>query len=248
MKNEIKLDFSSNQEITDALNYLMQNYDEVAEHAFANSGILFYDRTSGSEMTLESEIHPMIPDYSELTFFMKAAENENNTGQLLKYIQLVIEKNKNKSIWMNEEIQMGLSAGFALAYNDKSYITNFIDLLRTFDMDHAVYEDFFIELLLNKWEICNETLLLLAAKSGSINGQWGIENYEIPPFNEEQKKMFVKYLFEDSLYRRHSYSDLLIDALELVGIAVNHQKFESYFKHYEPLYNESNIPDLSDIR
>lgn len=247
MKNEINLDFSSNQEITDALNYLMHNYDEIAEHAFENSGILFYDRITGNKLTLESEIHPEIPNYSELAFFMKAAENENNIGQVLKYIQLVIEKNKNKSIWMNDEIQMGLSAGFALAYTDKKYVTNFIDLLRTFDMDHEVYEPFFIELLLNKWEICNEILLLLAARSGSITGQWGIEDYEIPSLTDEQKKIFVKYLFEDILNTKAVFPELLINALEFLSISVNNQKFESYFEHHKPLYNKSNIPDLNDI-
>ncbi|NMH87698.1 hypothetical protein [Flavivirga algicola] len=247
MKNEISLDLSSNQDILNTINHLMHNFNEIAKDSWDNSGIEFHNSLNDTLITLEASIHPNIPGYSELAFYLKATENKDNFNKIAEYIQLVIEKNSVKPIWMNEEIPMGLSAGFSLANADKRYIINFIDLLRTLDLNHEVYETFFIEILLGKWKICDETLLLLAARSGSLSGQWGIENYEIPPLNPEQKNTYIKYLLEDTLKSKVIDTGLLIDALEFLDISIDNEKFKSLFKNYKPIFNESNIPILNHL-
>ncbi len=247
MKHKISLKLSSNQDILDTLNYLIDNYDEIAKNSYENSGLEFYDNSTKNLIELDTPLHPEIPNYSELAFYLKVINNKNNFEKVEKFTQIVIEKNNPKSIWMNEEIQMGLSAAFALAFKDKRCIFNFVNVLRTFDLNHEVYEPFFIELLFKKWDICDETLFLLATRSGSISGQWGIENYEIPKLDGEQKNKFMRYLLEDTFKSKVVYSDLLIDSLEFLKISIDIKKFKSLFEHYKPLFNESNIPTLSHL-
>jgi hypothetical protein len=225
----------------------MNDYEELSKDILNNSGLEFYDSSTNNLLKLEAPIHPEIPNYSELAFYLTAVENENALEHIEKITQIAIRKNKPRPIWMNEEIQMGLSAAFALAFKDKKYIANFVNVLRTFDLDHGVYEDFFIELLLKKWETCDEMLFLIAAKSGSIMGQWGIENFEIPKLDHEQKSKFMKYLLEDTLKSKVVHSDLLIDALAILDISIDIEKFKKLFEHYKPLFNEATIPSLSPI-
>ncbi|WP_459212214.1 hypothetical protein [Aquimarina rhabdastrellae] len=145
---------------------------------------------TGNLIVLENSIHPKIPNYSELAFYLKVIKTSGSIEKLKKITQIVIHRNSIEPVWMNEEIPMGLSIVFALAFHDKRYIFDFVTVLRTFDLNHEVYESFFIELLLNKWKICDQTLFLLAARSGSLSGQWGIEGYDIPKLNTVQKIRF----------------------------------------------------------
>jgi len=247
MKHKINVKMSSNQDILNTLTYLIDNYDEIAKDSYENSGLEFYDNSTNNLIELDKSLHPEIPNYSELAFYLTVVRNKNTFEKVEKLTQIVIEKNSSKSIWMDEEIQMGLSPAFALAFEDKKYISNFVNVLRTFDLNHEVYEPFFIELLFEKWEICDETLFLLAARSGSISGQWGIENYKIPKLDVEQKNKFIRYLLEDTLKSKAVYSDLLIDSLNFLEISIDTEKFDSLFEHYKPLFNKNNIPSLNHL-
>lgn len=245
MKHKINLNLFSDQDILNTLNYLIDNYDEIAKDSYENSGLEFYDNSTNNLIELDTSLHPEIPNYSELAFYLTVVGDKNNFEKAEKFTQTVIEKNSSKSIWMNEEIQMGLSAAFALAFEDKRYVLNFVNVLRTFDLNNEVYEPFFIELLLEKWEICDETLFLLAARSGSISGQWGIEEYDIPTLNNLQKNKFITYLLEDTLKSKTVFVDILLDSMESLNITINHEKFKSLFEHHKPLFDEDNIPSLS---
>lgn len=247
LKHKIKVNLGSNQDVLNTLDFLIENYDEIAKDSYSNSGLEFYDTTTHNLIELETVLHPEIPNYSELAFYLIVVEDKNNFEKIEKFNQTVIEKNARKSVWMNEEIQMGLSAAFALAFKDKSYIHNFVNVLRTFNLNNEVYEPFFIELLLKKWKTCDEALYLLAARSGSISGQWGIENYAVPSLDHEQKNKFITYLLNDALKAKAVYSDMLIDALHFLEINVDTETFESYFGPYNPLYNEKNIPNIRHL-
>lgn len=242
--HEIKVNLGSSQDVLNTLDFLIKNYNDIAKNSYNNSGLKFYDSTTHNLIRLETALHPEIPNYSELAFFLFVVEDENNFEKIEKFTQTVIENNKPKSVWMNEEIQMGLSAAFALAFKNKSYIPNFVTVLRTFNLNNEVYEPVFIELLLKKWNTCDEALYLLAARSCSISGQWGIENYTIPKLDHEQKNKFISYLLHDALKAKAVYSDILIDALHFLEINVDTKTFESYFGPYNPLYNEKNRPNI----
>ncbi len=248
MKHKITLNIASSQDIIKTLDYLMDNYDEIAKDSYEDSGLEFYDNSTNNVIELDASIHPEIPNYSELAFYLNVVDNEEVLEKVEKFTQMVIEKNSSKSIWMNDEVQMGLSATFALAFKDKRYISNFVDVLRTFNLNHEVYEPFFIELLVEKWGICDETLFLLATRSVSIEGQWGIDEYELPELNSEQKDKFVTYLLKDTLKAKVVFSDVLLDTIEILEIPVDANKFESLFEYDKPQFNEDNIPDLSDLQ
>ncbi len=248
MKHKINLNLSSNQDILNTLDYLIEHYDEIANDAYENSGIEFYDSSTGDLLELEAPIHPAIEITSELTFYLRVVENKDNFDKLEKYIQVVIEKNSPKSVWMNDEIQMGLNAAFALAFRDKKYIYDFVNVLRTFDLNNEVYEPFFIDLLLDKWMICDEVLFLLAARSGSISGQWGLEELEIPTLNSDHKNKFLTYLLEDALKSKTVFSENLLDSMELLDIVVDPEKFSNLFEHDKPLFQKDNIPSIHHIQ
>lgn len=247
MPHIIKVNLSSNQNILDTLDYLFYNYDKVAKISYENSGIQFYDQLTGKLIELEEPIHPRIPNYSELAFYLKVVKEDGSIDKIEKITKIAVEKNSPTSLWMDDEIQMGLSAAFALAYSNKNYISNFITILRTFDLNHEVYETFFIELLLGKWKICDEILLLLAARSGSISGQWGIEGYEIPTLNSPQKNKFITYLLEDTLQSKRVCIDLLLDAMESLDIIIDHKRFKKLFEYHKPPFHKDDIPSFSHI-
>lgn len=247
MNNTIKTNLSSNEDILKTLDHIYSNYDLIAKDSYENSGIEFYDQSTDDLIVLEKAIHPEIQNYSELAFYLKVVNQDNAVEKIHKITQKAIEKNSPKALWMNEEIQMGLSPAFALAFHNKNYIKNFIRVLQTFDLNHEVYETFFIELLLDKWKICDETLQLLAARSCSISGQWGIENYDIASLNTTQKNKFIGYLLEDTLVAKSADAELLLDAMELLHIKVDPTAFESHFKYYKPLFTKDTIPAVKHI-
>lgn len=247
MNHTIKTDLSSNDDILKTLDHIYSNYDLIAKDSNENSGIEFYDQSTNGLIVLEKPIHPEIPNYSELAFYLKVVGQDNAIEKIHKITQKAIEKNSPKALWMNEEIQMGLSPAFALAFYNKNYIKNFIDVLQTFDLNHEVYDPFFIEILLDKWKICDETLQLLAARSCSISGQWGIENYKIAPLDTTQKNKFIVYLLEDSLLVKFADAELLLDAMEFLDIKVDPTAFESLFKYYKPLFTKETIPTIKHM-
>ncbi len=250
MDNRIEVDLENSESVSAVLDYLTNDFDSICKTASANGGIEYGRIISNSFDAYEIKIHDEIPSYSELAFFMKAVENEENTSRVSRYVQIAAERNNKEKIWFDDEMPMGLNAAFALAGKDKKYIDDFIDLLRTCDMDHEVYQCFFIDLLLDKWKICDETLNLLAARSGSIVGQFGledIEKYEIDDLTDEQKSYYFKCLMEDSLKSPAVYPDLLIDAMELLDINVDQDKFSDLFDGYSPAFDSSGLPVLYDV-
>ena len=246
-KNEIEIDIAKPLSISQTLDYLLDSFDHICDLAESNGGIQYGTNENGIFKALESEIHPKIPSYSELSFFIKATENKDNLDQIQTYLQKVIKKNESKVLWFDDEMLMGLNAAFALAFNDSTYISDFVDLLRSCDMNHEVYQTYFIEILLSKWGICKETVSLLAARSGSISGQYGIEAYNIPELMDEQKALFVENLFKDALKSKAVFPDLLIDALEFLEISIDSNKFKAFFNQHKPTFKESDSPGFSDI-
>jgi len=176
------------------------------------------------------------------------AAHKDTEELIVDFIKCVMNENKFRQIWMNEEIPLGLSAAFALAYYVKEHIQTFIELLRTFNLNFEVYEEFFMQVLLNKWGKCEETIALLAARAGSLSGQWGIENLEFEALSDDEKVTYVHHMFEDSLHSEDVYNGNLMDAMEFLQIPFSKDSFVELFKHTTPLYTKENIPKHEDIQ
>ncbi len=238
--------------IADTLDRLLANIGALCETAVEKNGIetgLRYGvYKDGNFIEHTCKVHDRIPLYSELAFFLQSAKNTANTNKILKYVQFIMAKNKVEKVWLDDEMPMGLNASFSLAYTNKEYISDFINFLRTVDMNHEVYQVYFIKILLNRWGICDPILKLLAARAGSISGQFGLEGCDIPSLSDDQKKAFFEYLLKDSLSARAVFPDLLKDALDQLGVVVTKDKFNRLFNRYNPIFSLTNIPDLNNVK
>jgi len=242
--NQFEVALENSSSVSNTLDILLVNLEILCESSVDTNGIKYGVYQEGNFIEHKTEIHRRIPSYSELAFFLSAVKDTNNSDKILTYIQLIKQKNKVKKVWLDDEMPMGLNASFALANNEKKYITAFIELLRTCDMNHEVYQHFFIELVLNKWGICDETLALLAARSGSISGQWALEGFDIPTLLKEQKKCFLEYLLQDSFESKHIFPNNLINAFKIVEISVDNEEFIKLFDRGKPMFDKTNIQNI----
>lgn len=112
------------------------------------------------------------PFQAERNFYGSALQQAEYQESILSYVRKIIEHNRNGSIlWSSEEEHAGTHAAMALALFDKRYISDYIDFLRTNDLDHEVYQSDDIRELIERWGWCEETLSLAAARS--FRGQFG---------------------------------------------------------------------------
>lgn len=258
MNNKIIVDIENPLDVSNALDTILNNLDDLCKNAIENNGVKYtnheytgmkYGKYEGKNFVeYKVELHTDMPSYSELAFFLNAAKESNNTDKILTFIKHIIQKNKTQKVWLDDEMPMGLNASFALAYNGKKYISNFIDFLRTTDMNHEVYQPIFIELLEKKWGICNETIELLAARSSSISGQWGVECHDTLDLSNEQKRYYLECLLKDTLFSKRIYPDILIEACQTLGISIHTDKFSKLFvncgAYSTPTFETLELPSL----
>jgi len=246
--NKIIVDIDNPVDVSKTLEALLANLETLCEYATENKGIKYGKYHEESFIEYQINLHDNLPSYSELVFFLTAAKNSSNFNVIVSFVEAIMQKNKTKKVWLDQEMPMGLNASFALAYTNKTYISNFIDFLRTTDMNKEVYQYIFISLLEKKWGICNEVIALLAARIHSISGQWGVESHEALALSSDQEKYFVKCLLEDILFLSMVQPDLIIDGLETLDIPVNINKFNELFINRgafsSPLFQNKNIENI----
>lgn len=248
MNHQIEVDITNASAIRHTLQNLLIDFDDICVVVKEHQAFEFGQKQAEDFVAYSTHIHDDVPPFSELTFFMAAAAHESLQPMVLKFLQAVINKNSEQTIWVNEELPMGLNAAFALANTDKQYIPHFIQFLRTCDMNHEVYQPYFIDILLQKWDKTEESLLLLASRGGSISGQFGFEGIKLPSLSIPQKEFFFTALLEDALHAKATHADLLYDALEELDIEVNEEKFMNLFQHIHPTYQLDTIPNLKSVQ
>lgn len=246
--NIIIVDIEDSVDVSKKLDIIINKLDDLCKNARKNGGIRFGKYQENNFVEYEINLHEDMPSYSELVFFLSAIEDGNNINKIRTFIQDIMQRNLVKKTWLDDEMPMGLNASFALAYNDKKYISEFIDFLRTCDMNHEVYQVIFIELLENKWQNCHEILELLAARTNSIAGQWGIEEHEKLDLSAGQKKHYLMCLLKDTLFSKNIQTDILIEGCETLGISIDENKFNSLFINRgafsNPRFEMTDIPYL----
>lgn len=246
--NKITVDIENWIDVSKKLDAILTNLDDLCENARKNSGLKYGKYQEGNFIEYQINLHADMPSYSELVFFLSAVKDSNNTSKTLIFVKQIMQKNQLEKVWLDEEMPMGLNASFALAYNEKTYISNFIDFLRTTDMNHEVYQPIFIELLEKKWGICNETIELLAARTNSIAGQWGVELHETLELSDKHKIHYLKCLLKDTLFSKIAQPDLLIEGCNTLGISVDEDKFNAFFINRgafaNPIFKMTEIPSL----
>lgn len=246
--SKIIVDIEDAIDVSKKIDFILANLDELCENARENGGIMYGKYQEENFIEYEIDLHKDMPSYSELVFFLSAVNNSDNINKIRIFVKDIMQRNKVKKIWLDEEMPMALNASFALAYTEKKYISEFIDFLRTCDMNHEVYQFVFICLLEKKWQVCDEILELLAARTNSISGQWGLEFHDTLNLSDEQKKHYLNSLLKDTLFSKIVYPNMLIDGCNKLGISVDNNKFNSFFINRgafsNPTFVMSEIPSL----
>ncbi|EMM71760.1 tetratricopeptide repeat protein [Leptospira weilii] len=117
------------------------------------------------------------PFDSERIFYNEAVQYSEFHPLILKYVNKIIDHNLQYSIlWSCEEEHAGTHAIMALALSEKKYIGDYINFLRSNDLNHEVYQSDDINALVQKWGWCEETLSLMAARC--FRGQFGSDQFD----------------------------------------------------------------------
>lgn len=112
------------------------------------------------------------PFAAERNFYSQAIRHAEFQEPILRYVRKIVDQNrKGPILWSSEEEHAGTHAIAALALFDKKYIQDYIDFLRSNDLDHEVYQSDDIQELIERWGWCEEILSLAAARS--FRGQFG---------------------------------------------------------------------------
>ncbi len=121
----------------------------------------------------------------DAVFFEKAIK----VAGAAEKIAQVISNLKAHDLYIDDETPAGTYAALALVHKDKKWIPNYINFLRSCDLDHEVEQSADIQKVIEKHGWCEETCRLAIARLVSCGGQFG----------EEQFKEFLKNGLNDYL-------------------------------------------------
>ena len=132
--------------------------------------IKFIDSTNTSK-TLE-----------ESSFFELATKHESLASLILEYCKITDDGEEGNRLMIRNEYHEGPPAGtyaiLSLVFQNKKWIPNYIDFLRTNDLEHEVEQMWNIESILKKYGWCLETYKLAIARNISCCGQAGKEQFD----------------------------------------------------------------------
>ncbi len=138
----------------------------------------------------------------EMALFEKIVKHKELLEFINKYVNTAANGKYGTRIWEDSETPLGNGAMIALVETDKKYIKNYIDFLRTCDLDHEV----------SQWgDISDigynsETSELAIARLMSCAGQHGKEQFEdflengLETYITENKKTFLTALIAETKY------------------------------------------------
>lgn len=114
----------------------------------------------------------------DAVFFDKAIKVE---GAAVKIAQVISNLNRYKGkkyLYIDDETPAGTYAILALVHKSKNGIADYIDFLRSCDLDHEVNEIENIKEVIEKYGWCEETCRLAITRMVSCAGQHGSEQFE----------------------------------------------------------------------
>ena len=146
------------------------------------SSTIFANERSGlNEFNFEIELYDeegnILSTFNERSLFNEAIKYNSILTLILDYINITAY-GKHLRVWLSDEIPLGTYAILALVNKNRHWIINYIDFLRTSDLDHEVYQVEDIEAIIEKYGWCNETCRLAIARTVSCSGQFGDEQFD----------------------------------------------------------------------
>lgn len=146
---------------------------------------------------------------TEKFFFKEAARHHSISNLLLEYCKSTDNGEEGSRIWIMDEYDQGPPAGtyaiLALVNRSQIWVPNYIEFLRTNDLDHEVEQMWDIRAILEKYGWCEETTRLAIARKVSCCGQAGTEQFKELLNNglleylkvEENRSTFLKDIVQE---------------------------------------------------
>ncbi len=180
--------------------------DEQKDMIFHHDNRLEQIKFSIEITNKENEI---INTFDEQSFFEKVAIYNSLSQLIIDYCQITDDGEEGSRIWISNEYDEGPPAGtyaiLALVNLDKKWISNYIEFLRTNDLDHEMEQMWDIKKIIDKYGWCNETCRLAIARNVSCCGQGGSQQFKEFLNNglrdylilKENKATFLKSLLQE---------------------------------------------------
>lgn len=154
----------------------------------------------------------------EMAFFKSVVQYEQLLDFIIDYVNTAENGKYGIRIWEDCETPLGNGAMMSLVENDKKYIKNYIDFLRTCDLDHEVCQWGDIDSVITKYGFTKETTKLVLVRLMSCAGQSGKEQFTdfldkgLETYLADNKELFLTALVAEtnySLYNCNYYHNCL---------------------------------------
>ncbi|QXP58999.1 hypothetical protein [Olleya sp. HaHaR_3_96] len=187
----------------------------------------------------------------EKALFQQIAKYNNLAPLLLDYCKVTDDGEEGSRIMITHDYDEGPPAGtyaiLALVDRNKKWISNYIEFLRTNDLDHEVEQMWDIKSIIKKYGWCKETYQLAIARNISCCGQSGKEQFK--SLIKEGLKASLdnknnKTLFLDSILKEFQEWDAFQFRLK-EGSKDYFQKYVvSYVRHFDTILTTSEIAKI----
>lgn len=178
----------------DSLNIIADIYIKLSEKI--NENIANHDIQAEYNL-LEYSIRVITKDgFSDESFFEHFIGHPMLELKAVNFIQNVNEwcRNQSATIWQCDDQPLAEHAAYILSMHDDKYIPLYCEVILLNDMDHECYQEEHIEDLIEKYGICENTLLLIAHRLGGARGQCGINHADA-----HQEEMFTLFMEKPEL-------------------------------------------------
>ncbi|MBE7689592.1 hypothetical protein [Tenacibaculum piscium] len=184
----------------------------------------------------------------EKTLFNEVSKYSALTSATIKYLEATDHGEYDSRIWEDCENPLGNEAILSLVTKDKKWMPEYIDFLRTCDLDHEVNQGGDIEELIEQYGWCKETATLAIARLITCCGQHGSDQFEdlleagLSDYIQENKQLFLEKLMEEFKYA--------LDSDSCYSPSLNASKedyLNEYFEYVEVLTSVLDKNDFDKI-
>ena len=201
--------------------------------------VTYFDKTDVCQMLEEKAL------------FQQVAKYNNLAPLILDYCNVTDDGEEGSRVMITHEYDEGPPAGtyaiLALVDQDKKWISNYIEYLRTNALDHEVEQMWDIKNIITKYGWCKETYELAIARQISCCGQSGRTQFE-HLINEGLKTALDnknhKTLFLDCILKEFIEWDAFQFRLKEGSKAYFQIYVVSYVKHFDALLTQIEITTI----
>ncbi|WBX74179.1 hypothetical protein PG913_02855 [Tenacibaculum pacificus] len=181
----------------------------------------------------------------EKALFNEVRKYNTLSSATIKYLKVTDDGEYDSRIWEDCENPLGTEAILSLVSKDKKWMPEYINFLRTCDLDHEVNQGGDMEELIEQYGWNKETCSLAIARLITCCGQHGSEQFEdllengLSDYIQENKLLFLEKLMEEFKYALDSDSCY---SPSLNGLKEDY--LNEFFEYIEAL---NNILDKNDF-